>query len=63
MNTGIIMKQKLSFDDWEQLYIKIDPQLREDLSKIDGIDVDSEINFILEEEYNTYLQLNGWEND
>ena len=57
------MKQKLLFDDWTQLYIKIDPQLREDLSKLDGVDADSEINSILEAEYNAYLQLNGWEND
>lgn len=48
--------EKLSYEKWRQVYtVKIDHQMIEDLSNFHDIDADEEIEKIMKQEYQWYL--------
>lgn len=49
------MTEKLTFEEWCEKYIKVDPNMKQELSMLHGIDADKEIDAAVRREYDFYI--------
>ena len=51
-------KQLMSYEEFKQFHIDVDPNLAEKLQELHGIDIDKELDKVMRQEYDFYLERN-----